>query len=72
MNGDDSTVTSVPTTVTREYCVWLQPKIFHHRARDTIPSFSPAWKLEEEVRLRAMEREGAPDTTVVCDPVRRG
>ena len=53
-------------------CVFAQPRLFNHRARDSIPSFAADWKLQEEVRLRSMEREGAPGTSVVCDPVRRG
>ena len=53
-------------------CVFAQPRIFNHRSRESIPSFAADWKLQEEVRLRSMEREGAPGTTVVCDPVRRG
>ena len=53
-------------------CVFAQPRLFNHRSRESIPSFAADWKLQEEVRLRSMEREGAPGTTVVCDPVRRG
>jgi hypothetical protein len=47
-------------------------KISGGRNAEDIPSFAPEWKRAEQIRLRSMPREGAPDSPVVCDPVRRG